>query len=504
MQVFFQLTGVNKSFSGKRVLEEVNLSIQEGEIHGLVGKNGAGKSTLVNIVTGLLTCDSGDIVFEGKHINSLTVLERQKLGIFIVPQHATIIPEFSVAENLFAGIWPKTKYGTIDWKGMHRQARKELTEYGVELETTAKVKDLSLIEQRKLNIVKALFSKAKLIILDEPTTALSEIERNGMFDFIISLRKLGTSFVFISHYTEEIINLSDKITALRDGKSFTGYSKGELDEKQLSKLITGENVELTRRHGTAKKRGNKQTLLESQDLYGEGMEGITFDVTKGEVLGLVGFPGSGAREVCRALAGLNPVSKGVLKLDGKAIKAPKSPSEAIEQGIVYTSFDRHSEGIVKNKTIQENISLSILKSKLKRAFGIIDEKFETRNAHNYFGSLNIKANSVRDHLRNLSGGNQQKVVIAKALSCDPKLLILDEPTIGIDVKSREEILGIINNLTANQGVAVLYFTNDFEELLRISDRIIIFNNRKVTNVIINSGLTTEQIIHLRDAERRAL
>lgn len=495
--MLLKVNHVYKSYGNKRVLFDNNLEVGHGEIHGLVGKNGAGKTTLVKIISGVLTDYEGDVLFNDKNINHLSVIERQQEGIYVVPQHAAIIPEFSIAENIFLGTWPRDRLGQVNWKELYGNAAKALAEYGLSYDPAMKGKKLSLVEQRKLNIVRALFSKAKLVILDEPTTALSAEERDSLFDFIEELRKEGTSFILISHYLEEILKLCDTITVNRDGQCYTGYKKGEVDEETLSTLIVGKNIELSSRPEEERMK-KKEPLLVCENISGKGMQGISFEAGKGEVLGLVGFPGSGARELARALSGLHPVSAGRIKLNGSEIPTPKNPAQAVRQKIIYVSYDRHKEGVVQLLSIKKNISLSILESSLKRLFGFIDERQEDRNAREYFEKLNILAGSVNEAVGQLSGGNQQKVVLSKALSCQPEVLILDEPTVGIDVKSREEILALINELTKVIGLTVLYLTNDYNELLRIADRLLFFDRGKVVTERVNLNLTTDEVIGIRD------
>jgi ABC-type sugar transport system ATPase subunit len=501
--MLLKVSNVNKSFGSKVVLTNNNLELKKGEIHALVGMNGAGKTTLVKIISGVIDDYEGDIFFNNKNINKLSVIERQNEGIYVVPQHAAVIPEFSVAENIVLGTWPKDKTGMVNWKMMYENAEKVLSEYGLEFDPAMKVKDLSLVNQRKLNVARALFSKAKLVILDEPTTALSSEERDSLFEFIETQRKQGTSFILISHYLEEILRVCDTITVNRDGHSYTGYKRDEVDEATLSRLIVGESVELLERSLEEKKK-KKEIALECREVSGNGMKHISFRLGHGEVLGLVGFPGSGAREICRALGGLNPSSEGTIVLNGKELQIPKKPNIAVNQKIIYVSFDRHKEGVVQLLSIKENISMSILTSKLKKTFGLIDESKEIDNAEEYFNKLAIRSSSIEESVGNLSGGNQQKVVLSKALSCHPEVLILDEPTVGIDVKSREEILSLIDHLTKKTGLSVLYLTNDFNELLRISDRLLFFEDGKVTADRINIGLTAEDVMQIRDLSKEGV
>lgn len=501
--MLLKVENVYKRFGHKEVLIDNNLEVKKGEIHALVGKNGAGKTTLVKIISGVITEYDGNVIFDGENINKLSVIERQKRGIYVVPQHASVIPEFSVAENIVLGTWPRNEAGFVDWKEVYRIAENALQKYGLDFDPEMKVKDLTLVDQRKLNVVRALFSQAKLVILDEPTTALSAEERDSLFEFIRIQKKSGTSFILISHYLEEVLELSDTITVNRDGRSYTGYKKGEVDEKTLSQLIVGESVELLVRSEENRKK-HKEIALRCENIEGPGLKNISFQVGKGEVLGIIGFPGSGAREICRALAGLIPIYNGTIYLHGDELTIPKSPKDAVEQKIIYVSYDRHKEGIVSLLSIKENMSLSIIHSKLKKWFGFINQEKERKNAEGYFEKLAIRASSIYEEVGNLSGGNQQKVVLSKALSCEPKVLILDEPTVGIDVKSREEILSLIDRLTKETGLSVLYFTNDYNELLRISDRLIFFDSGSIIDERVNIGLTSEDVIDIRDSAKEGV
>jgi len=492
-EVVLQVNNITKDFGPTRALDDVSVTFHKGTVHSLVGRNGAGKSTLVNIIAGLYPQTAGDVFLDGEEISDLDIRQRMAKGIRIVTQHASVIRELSVAENIFLGLWPKTKHTGIDWKTMYDMAKKELDDYGLDLDPKMQVKLLNPVEQRKLNIVRALYGGAKLIILDEPTTSLTSKDRDELFDFVTSLKKTGVSFILITHYLEEVLNMSDEITVLRDGICFTGYKRGALDAQMLGELIAGENIVLTvREHGRSAK---DKVVLECKNLIGENLDGIDLTVRKGEVLGMVGFPGSGARELCRTLFGLLKFDDGIVEVDGKKIKHGH-PEEAMKSGIVYIPEDRHAEGLVRILTIRENISLTILKSRLKMKL-FLDKRKEKKIAKEYFDLLSIKANSVEDKVSSLSGGNQQKVVVAKVLASLPKVLILDEPTVGIDVKSREEILHIVNKMT-DEGMSVMYLTNDFEELLRISDRLVFFDNGKIVSRCDNDNLTPEDVIEIRD------
>lgn len=495
--MLLQVKNVSKSFSMK-VLDNVSMQVGEGEVHALLGLNGAGKSTLVNIICGIYSDFEGEVLFQGKNINKLSVLERQEEGIFMVPQHAAIVPEYSLAENIFIGKWPLKRRGVIDHDKMFTDAKRELEAYGLTQDPKMKAGKLSLIDRRKLNIIRALYSNAKLIVLDEPTTSLDADDREELFDFVRDLCSKGTSFIFISHYLDEVMKISHNITVLRDGRAFShkmDKSDAAAAAVVLSKEIVGEDVELAQR--SELEIEGKANMLECHDLVGDCMNGISFEVRAGEIVGMCGLPGSGLRETARGLFGQGTLKSGTIKMNGKEMPIPKTSLEAMRRKLIYIPNDRHLEGLVSIMSIYKNISLGILNLKLRKAGGVLDEKKEAENVARYYDVLEIKAKSPQEPASVLSGGNQQKVVVAKALCCEPDLLILDEPTIGIDVHTREEILKLVDNLTI-LGKSAIYITNDYQELLRICDRILIFQNGKVIQNLKNEGLDAETIIEFMD------
>jgi ABC-type sugar transport system ATPase subunit len=489
---------VGKRFGATKALTDVSLSIEPGTIHSLLGRNGAGKSTVVNCIAGVYPHDSGTILFEGQDVSPFSIFERQKMGIRMVTQHASVIPELSIAENIFLGLWPKKKTGVVDWKTMFELADEELKRYGLDASPLMKVKDLSAVDMRKVNIVRAMHGGAKLVILDEPTTALSSAERDELFEFVNELKSRGTAFIFISHYLNEVVQLSDEITVIRDGLSFPGTGGGEPpSEERLANLIAGGEVALSVRSRHCEEE-DSNIALECKNVSGPHLHNVSFKVHKKQIVGVIGFPGSGAREMCRTLFGLERQTGGSVSLFGGKPLRLSSPSQALENKVAYISHDRHNEGIIPSQNILDNISLPILKTFLRGFAGSIDKSRAVSIAKNYCELLNVKCNSVSDKLSSLSGGNQQKVVVGKTLSSKPKILILDEPTIGIDIKSREEIIAIVSELAETAGLAVLYLTNDFDELIRVADRMLFFKDGHLTADIANIDLTLDDIVRIRD------
>lgn len=495
-EILLEIKNVSKSFGVTQALSDVSLKVRAGTIHSLLGRNGAGKSTLVNIIAGLYPQSQGSVLFEGKDIRGLNIFQRQNLGIKIVPQHESIIPYMSIAENIFLGVLPTRKNGFVDWKKINRIAAEELKRYGLDVDPKMQARKLNSVDTRKLNIIRAMHGGAKLIILDEPTTALSNVERDALFAFIRELKDKGTAFIFISHYLNEVIELSDDITVVRDGRAYNGMENGKkVNIQELSTLIAGEDVVPVRRK-LRYDYEEKDRLLECKNISGACMENISFELYKGQVLGVIGFQGSGAREVCRALYGLNKITGGEVWLQGEKVDI-LSPQDALKRGIAYISYDRHREGLIPQFTINQNIGAMLMNGRLKRKTGLLDKRGERKISEEYSGQMKIKCNSIDDAIRSLSGGNQQKVVVSKFLSTQPRLLILDEPTIGIDIKSREEIIGTVDGMT-REGVAVMYLTNDFEELLRVADKLIFFKDSKVVAYVDNNRIDIDEVTRLRD------
>jgi ABC-type sugar transport system ATPase subunit len=494
-EIILEVRNVTKTFGSTIALTGANLKVERGAIHSLVGRNGAGKSTLVNVISGVIEADDGTIHYEGTDVTAMSLRERQVLGIRLVTQHASIVPDLDVAENISMGLWTKNKLRLVDWKRMYEKAGEVLEEFGLSINPRKLVRNLTPVEKRKLNIIRALFGGGKFIILDEPTTSLSSEDRDNLFYFVRSQAEKGITFILISHYLEEILRVSNEITVVRDG--IVSANMGGIDtHDKLASLIAGENVELVRRDPG--KNPAADVLLKCEGVSAAFLQPADTKVHKGEIVGYVGFPGSGAREMCCLLYGLNPKHSGVIRIDGKPVEI-KNVGDALKNGICYIPNDRHTDGIVGIMPIDENIGLSNIRSKLKGFFGFLNLKKERDIALRMVETLKIKTPSVRTLVNKLSGGNQQKVVLAKMLSCDPRLFILDEPTVGIDIKSREEILGLIKELT-NGGMSVIYLTNDYGELLRIADRVVIFNRGHIVGDMDNVGLTPERVIEIRDGE----
>lgn len=497
-QPLLQVSDVSKTFGGTDALTGVNLTVGAGQIHSLLGRNGAGKSTLVNIIAGIYTPTRGEVTFDGQDIRRLGVKERQHVGIQLVPQHENSFPHLSVAENIFAGSLP-TRLGLVNWTQINAVAAEQLSTYGLAVDPKTLVSDLSSIDARKLNIIRALHSGARLIILDEPTTALTSREREELFSFVLELKARGTAFIFISHYLGEVLQLSDAITVLRDGRAFPVGDGEAGSEEAIAHLVAGETVELTQRARRSPTETATEPLLTVTELSAIAVHNVSLTIAPGEVVGVVGFPGSGAREFCRALAGLNHPTSGAVSIRGAATRLTH-PQHALAAGIGYISYDRHREGIITSFDVNENIGVASYASSLRGAFGFLRRSQEASRSQEYVELLKIKTAGIGAPIESLSGGNQQKVLISRLLSVEPTLLVLDEPTVGIDIKSREEIIATVLQRT-EAGMSTIYLTNDYEELVRVADRLVFFEGGRIVAELDNDDLTIDQLVAIRDRKK---
>lgn len=468
-----ELHSIVKDFPGVRALDDVSFSVAKGEVHALVGKNGAGKSTLMHILTGLYAPDSGEIRIRGASYARLTTSEAKAAGIAIVSQHAKYVPGLSIAENIFSGALPLARGGFVDWPRMKSEAARRLQRFGIDLDVTRRMEDTSVAERQMIEIARALFADASVVILDEPTAPLPKHDVARLFGFVRRLREQGASFIYISHYLEEIFEVADRVTVMRNGRVAGSAAISEITQPALIRLISGVDVERYRRPPAT--RG--QPVLELRGLTRPGHYGdvdITFHA--GEIVGLTGLEGSGPGALVRGLFGLEPAGQGHMAIDGKPYAA-QSPIAALRQRLAYLPRDRHGLGIIGIRSVRDNISLSIL-GKLERRLGLIDAGREDALVSAYIAHLGIKTPSADTHVENLSGGNQQKVVVAKLAATEPRMLFLDEPTQGVDVQAKVEILRIVDELS-KRGVAVGVVSDELSELMDICDRILVFYRGRI-------------------------
>lgn len=484
-----QVQNLSKSFLGVKALDNIQFDIQKGEVHALMGKNGAGKSTFMKILMGLLKPDCGEIIFDGEILKTNNVHENLQKGISMIHQEILFVPDLTVAQNIFLGRETNHRNWLND-KAINHKTQELLDLIGLEINAHTKIKKLSIAQKQMVEIAKAISNNAKVIIMDEPTSALSDKEVSMLFKIIKDLKAKGVAIIYISHKMDEIFEITDRITVLRDGIYIDTKNTNELDKISLITLMVGREIgNLFPEKEIIK--GEKRTILTIKNFTKKGkFENINFEVRAGEVLGIAGLMGAGRTEIARAIFGLDKYDSGEIILRGNKIII-KSPKEAIEKGIGYVSEDRKALGFIPRLSIKENISLSSLANFSKVWFvNSADEYDATAQLSN---DLKIKSTSINQKVMNLSGGNQQKVVIGKVLLTSPSLIILDEPTRGIDIGAKFEIYKLINQLTG-KGVAIIMISSELPEILGMSDRILVLSKGKQTALLTKQEATQEKIM----------
>jgi len=485
-----EMTGIDKAFSGNVVLKDVQFSLSDGEIHALMGENGAGKSTLMKILTGIYERDAGVIKVDGQEVHFKSPKEAEAMGIAVIHQELNILPDLTVAENLFLGNEQTIgKSGILKTKEMNKEASHILSQLGLHIDVKTPAGQLSVGKQQIIEIAKAIETHAKVIIMDEPTAALTDREIETLFKTIRKLQSQGVSFVYISHRMEEIFAICDRITILRDGQYVGVRVIKETTFDEIVKMMVGR--ELGDRFPERKAKIG-DVKLEVKGLTRNGYcQDINFQIRKGEVLGIAGLMGAGRTEVVQALFGYRKMNKGEIFIDGQKVKI-SNPLQAKKHGIGYVTEDRKSEGLVVDFSIKDNIMLTNL-DKASR-LGIIDRKKETNFVDKLIKKLGVRTSGAAQTAKSLSGGNQQKVVIAKWLGDEPKILILDEPTRGVDIGAKKEIYQIINDL-AEQGVAILMISSELPEVIGMADRVLVMHEGKITGEVTKEEMTQEKIMY---------
>lgn len=485
-----EMTGISKAFNGNVVLNNVQFTLKEGEIHALMGENGAGKSTLMKILSGIYSKDSGEIKVDGQPVHFKSPKDAEKHGIAVIHQELNILPDLTVAENLFLGK-EKTygKFGILKTKEMEKETAKLLSKLGLNVNPKTRAGDLSVGKQQIIEIAKAIASNAKYIIMDEPTAALTDREIRTLFETIRELKNKGIAFVYISHRMEEIFEICDEITILRDGQYIGQRKISKTTFDEIVSMMVGR--ELGERF-PERKCNIGDVKLEVRNLTSnEYFKNISFTVRKGEVVGVAGLMGAGRTEIGEAIFGYRKAHKGEIYIDGKKVSI-KSPIDAMKHKIGYVTEDRKTKGLVLDFSIEENISLTNLK-KVSSA-GVVKKEKERKLVDKYIKQLRIRSSSSKQTVKSLSGGNQQKVVIGKWLGTNPEILILDEPTRGVDIGAKKEIYQIINEL-AESGVAILMISSELPEIIGMSDRVIVIHEGNLTGEVKKSEMTQELIMH---------
>ncbi|MGI1690751.1 sugar ABC transporter ATP-binding protein [Thermoanaerobacter uzonensis] len=482
---------VSKSFPGVQALKNVDFDLTKGEVHGLLGENGAGKSTLIKILTGVYQKDEGEIFLEGKPVIINNPRDALNLGIAAIYQELALQPYLSVAENIFLGheITKQSKLVRfINWKKMHEEARKILKELELDLDLNTPIKELGIGKQQMVEIAKVLSKNAKIVIMDEPTSSLSEKETEELFKVIFRLKEKGISIIYISHRLEEIFKICDRVTVMRDGEKIVTLNPKTTTKDELIKYMVGRTLE---QHYPKIETKKGEEALRVENLTRKGVfENISFGAYTGEILGIAGLVGAGRTEIVRAIFGADPVDSGKIYIFGKERKIT-SPQDAIKEGLVLIPEDRKTQGLVLIQTVLDNIVLSSL-PKYKKGL-LLNYREVTSESSDLIKRLNIKTPTAKKVVKELSGGNQQKVVIAKWLTQKARIFIFDEPTRGIDVGAKVEIYNIMNELVKN-GASVIMISSELPEILGMSDRIIVIHEGRVTAEFSREDADQEKIM----------
>lgn len=484
-----EMSGIHKAFNGNVVLKDVQFQLGDGEIHALMGENGAGKSTMMKILTGIYERDAGVIKVDGEEVHFKSPKEAEAKGIAVIHQELNILPDLSVAENLFLGNEQTAGFGILKNKEMNKEATRILKQLGLDIDVRTLAGNLSVGKQQIIEIAKAIETNAKVIIMDEPTAALTDREIQTLFKTIHKLKAEGVSFVYISHRMEEIFSICDRITILRDGEYVGVRVIKETTFDEIVQMMVGR--ELGERFP-----GRNATIgdvkLELKGLTRPGLcEDINFSVRKGEIVALAGLMGAGRTEVAQAIFGHRKMSKGQIFIDGNEVKI-KNPRQAKKLGIGFVTEDRKTQGLIVDFSIKENISMANF-DKVSTS-GMISRSKEKSFVSNFVKRLGVKTPTAELSAKSLSGGNQQKVVIAKWLGINPEILILDEPTRGVDIGAKKEIYQIMNEL-AEQGVAILMISSELPEVIGMSDRVLVMHEGKITGEVTGEEMTQEKIMH---------
>lgn len=485
-----EMRGIDKSFGSNQVLKQAGFTLESGEVHALMGENGAGKSTLMKILTGVYTKDAGTVLVDGKEVNYKNPQEAEKAGIVFIYQELNVMFDLTVEENLFMGKEIHGRFGICDKKAMQKKAQEALNILGVNISPKTVMAELSVGQQQMVEICKALMADAKVIIMDEPTAALTQSETVALFKVIESLRKKGVSMVYISHRMEEIFELCDRITVLRDGSYIGVKNIPETNMNEIVKMMIGR--EIGERYPSRNVKIGKE-VLKVKELTRKGtFHDVNFSVRAGEVLGVSGLMGAGRTEIMQAIFGNLSYESGTIEIDGKEVKI-SNPRQAMEHGIGFITEDRKTEGLMLDKSIRENISLCNLRRISKSS--VISREAEKNMVAEAIKDLHIKCFGSYHECNNLSGGNQQKVVLAKWILTNPKILILDEPTRGVDIGAKKEIYSIINKLAA-QGVAIIMVSSELPEVLGMSDNIMVVREGEVRGIISYGEANQERVMTL--------
>src|SRR5215207_1348561 len=487
-EYILELKKISKSFSGVEVLHEVSLALRPGEVHALLGENGAGKSTLVKIITGVHQPDHGEILLNGEPVHFGDARDSRQAGIAAIYQELSLFPDLDVAENIFVGRQPLTFGGRVDWRKLYAEAGRLLDSLGVKLDLKEKARTLTIAQQQMVEIARAFSINARILIMDEPTSSLTLNEVSDLFRLVRRLRSDGTAIIFISHRLEELFELADRVTVLRDGSYVDTRWMKDITRDDLIRMMVGRTINnlFPKQDVVA-----GDVVLKVQNLTRAGaFQDVSFELRRGEILGMAGLVGAGRTNVARAIFGVEPPTAGKIQIEGRDV-AITSPQQAIKLGLAYVPEDRQLHGLILTMPLTPNISLPTLHHYARN--GWLQDKVERTSAYKAACQMEVRANNIWQLARELSGGNQQKVVLAKWLSTKPRILILDEPTRGIDVGTKAAVHGLMSNLAA-EGLAILMISSELPEILGMSDRVIVMREGYLTGHFSRAEATQEKII----------
>ncbi len=487
-EYILELKNMTKRFSGVEVLHEVCFSLRPGEVHALLGENGAGKSTLVKVMTGVHQPDKGEIYLDGKFVSFADTRESRQMGIAAIYQELSLFPDLDVAENIFVGRQPLAAGGRIDWRKLYADAGNLLESLGVRLDLKQKARSLSIAQQQMVEIARAFSINARILIMDEPTSSLTLNEVADLFRLVRRLREEGTAIVFISHRLEELFELADRVTIMRDGSYVDTRLLKDVTRDDLIRLMVGRTItDLFPKQDV--KSG--EVVLKVENLARAGsFRDVSFELRQGEILGMAGLVGAGRTNVARAIFGVEPATAGKIQIAGREV-AITSPQQAIKLGLAYVPEDRQLHGLIPAMPITSNISLPTLFKYAQR--GWLQDKVERKATYDAALQMEVRANNIWQMARELSGGNQQKIVLAKWLSTKPRILILDEPTRGIDVGTKAAVHALMSKL-ASEGMAILMISSELPEILGMSDRVLVMREGHITAHFSRAEATQEKII----------
>jgi len=500
-----EVRAVSKRFPGVRALDAVSMTVLPGEVHALVGENGAGKSTLIKVLTGVYQADDGEVVYAGGPVSFARPLDAQRAGISTIYQEVNLIPLMSVARNLFLGREPRTRWGLVDLRRMNRDATAALARYGIDVDVSRPLRSTSLGTQQMVALARAVAIDARVLVMDEPTSSLEPREVRTLFDVVRRLRDQGLAVVYVSHRLDELYELCQRVTVLRDGRVVHTGPLAGLERLALVSHMLGRDIGEVRREGLTGFAGAHAATDTTPMLRVDGLtkrhqlHDVSFDVRAGEVTGLGGLLGSGRSETAKAIVGALALDSGTVTVDGRRLRRP-SPAAAIRAGIALLPEDRKAEGIIPDLSVRENIVLAAM-PRLARA-GVVTRAKQDAIVETFVKRLRIKAASPEQRVAELSGGNQQKVLLARWLCLHPKVLLLDEPTRGIDVGAKAEVQKLVDELAA-QGLAVVLISSDLEELVEGADRVVVLRSGAVAGELTGSDVTEDAILATLAADPEA-